>query len=543
MCELLAAGERAFSELRSTRGAPSSNAPFARFDLGAVAAAALLPVLSAALSRSAWPSPLEDPSAGGIASAVAKWRTLIEAGAAGDDFGARHQHGHYRHHHGHHHHHQNDPSFCPYASLLEATVLPRLCAALASEQLWDPVEDARRQRGVALLEAWEAAAPAGMLAAAVAEGAALPRLERALRGWEWESGADGKASLPLPHQWLHPWLPWLPTRLPDLWPGVRQKLSRALERRWKQEEEDGGEAAGSAAAALALLRPWRAVFASSSAASEKQPASPSSVVLAAPSNGATPVTSQWDRLLSRAVLPRLRSLLLPPASGGKGLTIDPSNQDLKPWHSAMALATPLLSRSSLADLLCVSFFPQWQAVLRAWLRSPDADFGEVAAWYEAWRALLPESVAEDARVRAQLEGGLAAMEAALGGEPLPAAPGAAAAAAISPAAAAAAAEEKRKREEEAQAAAAATAPLSLRALVEAFAADADLSFAPAPQGRRHAGLPVYLLGGVPVVLDSARSALLAKLGRGGDGEEASAEWRPASLEDVASAARSRGGPR
>ena len=41
----------------------------------------------------------------------------------------------------------------------------------------------------------------------------------------------------------------------------------------------------------------------------------------------------------------------------------------------------------------------------------------------------------------------------------------------------------------------------------------------------------------------ARSALLAKLGRGGDGEEASAEWRPASLEDVASAARSRGGPR
>ena len=83
------------------------------------------------------------------------------------------------------------------------------------------------------------------------------------------------------------------------------------------------------------------------------------------------------------------------------------------------------------------------------------------------------------------------------------------------------------------------APLSLRALVEAFAADADLSFAPAPQGRRHAGLPVYLLGGVPVVLDSARSALLARIGRGGeDGEDAG--WKPASLEDVASAARSRG---
>lgn len=399
---------------------------------------------------------------------------------------------------------------------------------------------------MALLEAWEAACPAGMLSERVAEIAALPRLDRALRGWEWEKkksgGEDRKRASSshqfLPHQWLHPWLPWLPLRLPDLWPGVRQKLSRALERCWKEEEKEGGEGGEGeedpAAAALALLRPWRAVFASSSAASSEKPATV--VLCSAPSN-ASPV-SQWDRLLSRAVLPHLRRLLLPPNSGGR-LLIDPSNQNLKPWHSAMALATPLLSRSSLADLLCSSFFPQWHSVLRAWLSTADADFGEVATWYEAWKALLPESVAGDARVRLQLESGLAAMEAALSGDPLPVAPGTAEAAAVP----LTAAEEKKRKGEEA-AAPLAAAPLSLRALVEAFAADADLSFAPAPQqGRRHAGLPVYLLGGVPVVLDSARSAVLAKIGRERgrekDGGEGESEWRPASLEDVASAARSR----
>ena len=132
------------------------------------------------------------------------------------------------------------------------------------------------------------------------------------------------------------------------------------------------------------------------------------------------------------------------------------------------------------------------------------------------------------------------MEAALSGEALPAVP-AGAGPPLSPAAAAAEEEAKEKEKKKGGEASAATStaapPLSLRALVEAFAADADLPFAPAPQaGRRHAGLPVYLLGGVPVVLDSARSALLAKIGGGGE----DAGWRPASLEDVASAARSRG---
>lgn len=214
----------------------------------------------------------------------------------------------------------------------------------------------------------------------------------------------------------------------------------------------------------------------------------------------------------------------------------------------MALATPLLPRAALADLLCSSFFPQWLAVLRAWLQSPDADFAEVAAWYEAWKALLPESVAQDARVRAQLEGGLAAMEAALSGAPLPAVPGGLDIGPSPSAAAASAAEEEQQQKKKAAGGgggeAPAAAPLSLRALVEAFAADAGLAFAPAPQGRRHAGLPVYLLGGVPVVLDSARSALLARIGKRGGGEEGGEEgeagWRPASLEDVASAARSRG---
>ena len=89
--ELLSAGEKAFSDLiqgekkKSSLSSSSSSSlsslsstAFARFGLGAAAAAALLPAVSSALSRASWPEPLRDPSAGGVASALARWRTLVE---------------------------------------------------------------------------------------------------------------------------------------------------------------------------------------------------------------------------------------------------------------------------------------------------------------------------------------------------------------------------------------------------------------------------------------------------------------------------------
>jgi tuftelin-interacting protein 11 len=419
----------AFAALKADAGAE-----YGSHGLAAAAGAAALAALDSALA--AW-DPLADPTRG-AADALA-WRPLAEAPA----------------------HSSEGLQGCPFEAAVGASVARRAAAALATR--WAPTDS---EPALALVEAWEAALPPRCLASLL-EGSVLPRLAAAVASWR--PAADPTP----PHAWLHPWLPWLPHRLPDLWPPVRHKLASALGA-WHPRD----------ASALALLRPWRAVFAD----------------------------SDWDRLIEGAILPRLGWAL------GEALEINPAAQDLGAWHWAARWAPDLRPRT-LARLLATAFFPKWHSALRAWLASPGVDYGEVAAWYEGWKALLPPSVADAAPVRAQLAAGLDAMNAVLGGvavADLPPPPGA---------------DEGAGGE-----AAAAPPPLraapppsstdpGFRALVEAFADAAGLALVPAPAAARAAvgGLPVFALGRVRVALDAARGTLLAQVG---------GEWGPASLEDV-----------
>lgn len=68
------------------------------------------------------------------------------------------------------------------------------------------------------------------------------QLTRAVAAWEPRT-----ETVPL-HAWLHPWLLWVGGAMEDLYPGIRQKLTTALQQ-WHPSDQS----------ALALLTPWHQV--------------------------------------------------------------------------------------------------------------------------------------------------------------------------------------------------------------------------------------------------------------------------------------------
>jgi tuftelin-interacting protein 11 len=472
---LLGAAERARApgappgEARAALAAAAAAHPaeYAAFGLPAVALAAALPALRAELAG--W-APLADP--GRPLPVLAAWRPLLaprggRAEAAAAARAAAEGAGRPA----------ADPVADPpdaYARLVVSALMPPLRAALAAG--WDPATGADALEALVSALSTPHALPAGMLAHVMGH-LVLPRLVAAVEAW------DPRAPGPPAHAWLHPWLPHLGAAAAgELWPRVRAKFGAAL-RGWHPGD----------ASARAALAPWARVFA----------------------------PRDFETLLRRAILPPLAAALA-------GCAVDPGTAaaDAAPleWAAAWAGLAPA---ALLADLLEAHFFPRWHAALRHWLAGAP-DFDEVARWYLSWKARFPDALLADGRVRAQLAAGLDAMNAAVEGAPLPAAPQAPAAAAPPPAADGRDVLNERYGAAHAPAARPAALPAreaSLRELIAEFAAEAGVAFAPRP-GRARDGLPVYAFGRVSCVVDAAAGLVRAQLGGGGDG------WRVAPLEEV-----------
>ena len=357
---------------------------------------------------------------------------------------------------------------CPYTTALGATVLPRAAAALATRwKVHDPTP------ALAFFDVWECALPPTATASLI-DTTVTPVLTAAVEAWDPATDAT-----PI-HAWLHPWLSVAPRAIHTASPRVRHKLASALTA-W--HPSDGS--------ALALLRPWHGLWSREAG------------------GGGSTSASAWDVLVERSVVPRLASVLT------HDLAISPASQDLTPWHWVTAWA-PLLRPSTLERVLVSSFFPAWHAALRAWLAAPSVDLGEVAAWYEGWKALLPPTVADTTGVRTQLAAGVDAMNVALAGGDVGALPPPPAAASVDEGA-------RPRPPPPTTTAPAPPPPPNMRALVEAFAEDAGLALVPCGPAPELGGRPTYTLGRVRVALDAAGGGLEARVG---------GAWVAASLEDV-----------
>lgn len=405
------------------------------YNLAAAALAQALPRLTQLLA--AW-RPLEDPSLG--TAEFIRWRELLEseqqkrnavfqaAGGLSSD---------------------------PYVQLCSAIVMPKLSRVVTND--WEPRSP---EPMLQFMELWGPLLP-GALQQQVLESLIFPKLCRAVE--QWEPRTETVAL----HTWLHPWLPYLGTRMEELYPGIRFKLSTALQQ-WHPSDQS----------ALALLSPWHTVF----------------------------DAKDWDALVMRSIVPKLAWALQ------DVLVINPLQQDLAPFHWLTAWHA-VLPQHHMVNLLEFRFFPAWHRVLHHWLSS-QPDFEEVTRWYLGWKSLFPQDLVDHERIRAQFTSALNSMNHAVEGRSVPAwqqahmetqshiAPGQSSSysAYTAPGPTMQAPGQYMPAEED----------LTLRQLVESFAAENDIQLLP-KAGQLEEGLQVYAFDKVSIIMDNVRGAIKAKI--------------------------------
>jgi tuftelin-interacting protein 11 len=431
------------------------------FSVGLIALSFALPLMSN-LFRG-W-QPFLQPQHG--IEAMAAWQELLQGKEAND------------------HAIFQDVDNSPYVQLVLEVMFPHI--RLATTNVWQPRDPEPILR---FLEAWDKVLPGG-IKQSLLEGLVMPKLTAAVDAWD-----PRLEEVPI-HAWLHPWLPWLGTRMEPLYVPIRYKLNVALVN-WHPGDSS----------ALALLSPWKTVF--------------------DPAN--------WELLIVRSIMPKLIQAM-------QEFVINPANQILDQFHWVMAWvsAVPL---HHMVNLLEINFFPKWHQVLHHWL-SASPDYDEVTAWFVGWKSLLPTELLATEKVRHQLSLALELMHQGMEGMP-----------SIQPATrdklTYLRAAEQRLYEFSQQAHGAAyaqpqkhqapihmeengsAAEMTFKEVVEAFAQENDVQFMPKP-GRTYEGLQVYSFGAVNVVVDTAKESILAQTGDG---------WNPVHLEQILEMHRSRGGSR
>jgi tuftelin-interacting protein 11 len=191
----------------------------------------------------------------------------------------------------------------------------------------------------------------------------FPRLEAEVEIWN-----PREDFMPV-HAWLHPWLPFLKSRLESLYPQIRYKLGSCLQA-WHPSDSS----------AKAMIAPWRDVFAA----------------------------VDMNTFLARFISPKLTMCM-------KEFVINPSNQSMQLFDWVMAWRD-LLPLSDLAQILEQFFFPKFLAVLCEWLSSPTANFMAISQWYTFWKQRFDSEILAVTSVKANFKRALDIMNRAVSGE-------------------------------------------------------------------------------------------------------------------------------
>ena len=233
----------------------------------------------------------------------------------------------------------------PYETMMYTVWLPKLRSAVTQ---WDVHEP---QSLISLVQAWRPLLPSFILGNLMDQ-QIIAKLSSTLQSWNprKHKHRHHKTEAKLPHAWLFPWLPLLPSYHLD--PKNSTSLLSDVKRKFRLVLDTWDLTAGG----LPGLVEWRALL-----------------------------RSELEHMLVRHLLPRLAIHL------SATFEIDPADQDLGPLENVLAWQE-FFKKEVLARLLIAEFFPKWLAVLHIWLTSAEANFEEVGQWFSWWKTQIPDSI-------------------------------------------------------------------------------------------------------------------------------------------------------
>jgi tuftelin-interacting protein 11 len=301
--------------------------------------------------------PLSEPER--FAADLKRFSTVLAGNKAGDtsmqkwqSSGVR-ENGVYRRH---------QKSTTPYESMMYKLWLPKVLTAVRS---WD-VHDAAPMLKV--VDVWDELLPPFIRSQLISNIAR--KLDLAVS--EWEPRKKHQSSN-LPHLWLFPWLPHLPSyhldpRGTGLLADVKRKF-RQLVDVWKFER-----------GVIPGLKQWPEVLG-----------------------------TEFQSLTMNHILPRMGKYLR------GNFVVDPSDQEpYLPLLNGIIEWLEIMSPAMLGEVIVTSVFPMWHKALNLWLAQPEVDLGQVAEWLQWWKdEVFPAEIVNLKSVQAEFDKGYQSISEAL----------------------------------------------------------------------------------------------------------------------------------
>lgn len=260
----------------------------------------------------------------------------------------------------------------PYESLMYNIWFPKVRSAITNT--WD-VHDPSSL--LTFLDHWTPLLPP-FIKSQILEQLIVRKLDDAIQSWNPKKRSRTST---LPHLWLFPWLPYLPSHHLDarsssgLVADVKRKF-RTLIDSWDFRR-----------GVIPGLTQWRDLLRPSSSSSRDD---------------------TWTPLLLNHVLPTLSRYFR--------TNFQVAPQDQEPYMKTLTHVfewQPVLGDRMLAQLLVNELFPMWHDVLHQWLTMDGVNYLEIRDWFDFWRSVIPTEISALPVVNAEWKKGEALINQAL----------------------------------------------------------------------------------------------------------------------------------